>query len=118
MIMFFLWAVMNYYSMADKAIMVEIGVRLKGLRLRRNRTQQQLADSAALSLNVIKGLEDGRGKLSSLIAVLRELDGLDDLDLFIREEQISPLQLAKQQGKKRQRATGSRGKKEEMQEEW
>ena len=109
---------MNYYSLADKAIMVEIGVRLKGLRLRRNRTQQQLADNAALSLNVIKGLEAGRGKLSSLIAVLRELDGLDDLDQFIREEQISPLQLAKQQGKKRQRATGSRRKKDEGQAEW
>jgi putative transcriptional regulator len=115
---FFLRAVMNYYFMTDKAIMAEIGVRLKGLRLRRNRTQQQLADSTDLSLNVIKGLEAGRGKLSSLIAVLRELDGLDALDLFIREEQISPLQLAKQQGKKRQRATGSRRKKDEGQAEW
>lgn len=109
---------MNYYPMTDKAIMVEIGHRLKGLRLRQNRTQQQLADSAALSLNVIKGLEAGRGKISSLIAVLRELDGLDDLDQFIREEQISPLQLAKQQGKKRQRATGRRGMQDEVHSEW
>ena len=109
---------MNYYSMTDKAIMMEIGVRLRGLRLRRNLTQQQVADSAALSLNVIKGLEVGRGKLSSLIAVLRELDGLDDLDRFIREEQISPLQLAKQQGKKRLRATGTRRKKNEGEAEW
>ncbi len=109
---------MNYHPMTDKAIEAEIGIRLKGLRLRRNLTQQQVADAVTLSLNVIKGLEAGRGKLSSLIAVLRELDGLDDLDLFIREEQISPLQLIKQQGKKRQRATGSRRKKDEDQAEW
>lgn len=101
---------MNFYSMTEKAIEAELGIRLKTLRLRKNRTQKQVAEDAALSLNVIKGLEAGRGKLSSLIAVLRELEALDDLDQFIKEEQISPLQLAKQQGKKRKRATGSRGR--------
>ena len=96
--------------MTDKAIETELGIRLKTLRLRKNRTQKQVAEDAALSLNVIKGLEAGRGKLSSLIAVLRELEALDDLDQFIKEEQISPLQLAKHQGRKRKRATGNRGR--------
>ena len=97
--------------MTDKAIKVEIGARVKALRLRRNRTQKQVAEAAAVSLNVIKALEAGRGKLSSLIAVLRELEALDSLDQFITAPKISPLQLAKQQGKKRQRASGSRGDK-------
>jgi len=114
----FLLRAVNYYSMTDKAIETEIGTRLKGLRLRRNLTQQQVAESATLSLNVIKGLEAGRGKLSSLVTVLRELEGLDDLDQFIRKNQLSPLQLAKQQGKKRQRATGIRGVKNKGQAEW
>jgi len=110
---------MDFYSMTDKAIGAEIGTRLKAQRLRRNRTQQQVAEAAAVSLNVVKSLEAGKGKLSSLIAVLRELEALDGLDQFIREEQISPLQLAKQQGKKRKRATGNRGKKKpEGQSEW
>ncbi len=105
--------------MTDKAIGAEIGVRIKALRLRRNYTQQHLADAAAVSLNVIKGLEAGRGKLSSLIAVLRELEALDGLEQFIPIPEISPLQLARQQGKRRQRASGSRGKKETMEtSEW
>ena len=112
---------MDYYSMTDKAICVELGTRIKALRLRRNRSQQQVANAAAVSLNVIKALEAGRGKISSLVAVLRELEELDSLSQFIRIPEVSPLQLAKQQGKKRQRATGSRIKKEsdkEEQPEW
>jgi putative transcriptional regulator len=101
---------MNYDSMSDKAIGEALGERLKAWRLRLNLTQQQLAEATALSLNVIKSLEAGKGKLSSVIAVLREFRLLEDLDAFIREPGISPLQLVKRQGKVRQRATGSRGK--------
>lgn len=101
---------MDFYSMTDKGIGAEVGGRLRALRLRRNQTQQQLAEACALSLNTIKALEAGKGKLSSLIAVLRELNALDGLDQFIPEVSISPLQLAKRQGKKRQRATGTRKK--------
>lgn len=99
---------MDFYSMTDKGIASEIGSRVKSLRLRRNFTQQQLSEAVMLSLNTIKSLESGRGKLSSLVAVLRELGALDALDGFIPEIQISPLQLARRQGKKRQRASGTR----------
>ena len=99
---------MDYYSMSDKAIMSEVGSRVKALRLRRNLTQKQVAAAAAVSLNVIKALERGKGKISSLVAVLRELDALETLDSFLPEPKISPLQLAKQQGRRRQRASGSR----------
>jgi transcriptional regulator with XRE-family HTH domain len=103
---------MDFYAMTDKMIGAEIGVRLKALRLRRNRTQQHVADAVAVSLNVIKALESGKGKISSLIAVLRELEALEDLDQFIPAPEVSPLQLAKQRGKKRQRASGIRGETE------
>jgi len=101
---------MDFLSMTDKAIGEELGARLKAWRLRLNLTQQQLSDATALSLNVVKSLEAGNGKLSSLIAVLRELRLLQDLDALIREPGISPLQLARQQGKVRQRASGRRVK--------
>lgn len=78
------------------------------MRLRKNLTQQQLADAAAVSLNVVKRLESGRGKLTSLVAVLRELSELDNLENFISVPEVSPLQLAKRQGKERQRASGRR----------
>jgi len=101
---------MNYDSMSDKVIGETLGERFRAWRLRLNMTQQQLADATALSLNVIKSLESGKGKLASMIAVLREFRLLEDLDAFIREPGVSPLQLVKRQGKVRQRATGSRGK--------
>jgi putative transcriptional regulator len=101
---------MDYYSMTDKGIQAEIGSRIKSVRLRKNMTQQQLSKATALSLNTIKSLESGKGKLISLIAVLRELGVLDALDSFIPEISISPVQLARLQGKKRRRASGKRGK--------
>jgi putative transcriptional regulator len=104
--------IMDFYSMTDKALEADIGARIKTLRLRRNRTQRQVADAAAVSLNVIKALESGRGQLSSLIAVLRELEALDHLDQFLPMPEVSPLQLARHQGKKRQRATGIHGDQE------
>lgn len=110
---------MDFYSLSDKYIEQELGKRLKALRLRRNVTQKDLAEATTLSLNAIKSLETGRGKLSTLIAVLRELGALDHLDNFIPEISISPMQLAKMQGRVRQRASGERHKAQDKDEsEW
>jgi len=110
---------MDFYSLSDKAIQQELGHRIKALRLRKNLTQKELAEAVTLSLNAIKSLESGRGKLSTLIAVLRELGALDHLDKFIPEISISPLQLAKMQGKERIRASGKRLKlKSQDKSEW
>ena len=99
---------MEYYSMTDQGIAREIGDRVRSLRLRRNLTQQQVSEATALSLNAIKALESGKAKLTTLIAVLRELGSLDDLDRFIPEITVSPLQLARRKGRQRQRASGKR----------
>lgn len=99
--------------MTDKRIMNELGSRIKSLRLRKNMTQQELSNRSALSLNTIKSLEVGKGKLSTVIGILRELGALDGIDNFIPVVTISPIQLSKMQGKKRRRATGTRGKKQQ-----
>lgn len=101
---------MDFYTLSDKGIENELGRRIKALRLRKNITQKELAQATTLSLNTIKSLESGSGKLSTVIAVLRELGALDHLDNFIPEPSISPLQLAKMQGKQRERASGRRRK--------
>ncbi|WP_455221326.1 helix-turn-helix domain-containing protein [Kaarinaea lacus] len=103
---------MDFYTLSDKAIEEALGERFRALRLRKNITQQELADATLLSLNTIKALESGSGKLSTIIAVLRELGALDQLDNFIPETQVSPLQLAKMQGKVRERASGKRSKEQ------
>ena len=101
---------MDFYTLSDKGIEKELDRRIKVLRLRKNITQKELAQATTLSLNTIKSLESGSGKLSTVIAVLRELGALDHLDNFIPEPSISPLQLAKMQGKQRERASGRRRK--------
>lgn len=89
---------MDFYALSDKAIAGILGQRLQALRLRKNITQASLAKATTLSINTIKSLEKGQGKLTSLIAVLRELNGLSQFNYFIAEIPISPIQLAKVQG--------------------
>ena len=108
---------MDFYSLTDPAIEIEIGARLKALRLRRNITQKALADATGLSVTAIKGIESGGGTLSTFIAVLRELRALDQLQHFIPEITVSPLQLARRKGVQRQRATGTR-RKDKSDETW
>lgn len=84
---------MDYYTASDSAILEELGKRIRELRLRKNITQESLAESTLLSVGTIKSLEAGRGKLSTLVAVLRELGSLDQLDKFIPPITISPIKI-------------------------
>ncbi len=99
---------MDYYAMSDAAICQMLGERLKALRLRKNKTQQALADDAQLSVGTIKALEQGNGKLQNLVAVLRELGAFDSLDAFLPEPRMSPIGLAQHSGARRKQATGKR----------
>ncbi|MFC6632444.1 helix-turn-helix domain-containing protein [Microbulbifer taiwanensis] len=97
---------MSVSGKSDQQILQLLGERLRRHRLRRDITQEQLAERAGLSVSTIKGLESGRGRLDSLVAVLRELQQLDGLEAFLPDPGISPLQLAERQGRPRQRASG------------
>lgn len=108
---------MDFYIMTDTAIMEEVGRRFRELRLRKNVTQEELAERTQTSTTRIKSLEAGKGKLETMIAVLRELGSLDNLEVFLPDPGISPLQIAEMQGKKRQRASG-RTESESEASEW
>ena len=101
---------MDYYIVSDSTILKELGERIRKLRLRKNITQEELAERAVLSVGTIKSLEAGKGKLSTLVAVLRELGALDQLDQFIPPMTISPIKMAEASTKssnKRERASGA-----------
>lgn len=91
--------IIDYYTASDSRIIQELGKRLRVLRLRKNITQEELAQRAVIAVGTIKSLEKGRGKLSSLIAVLRELDSLEQLENLIPPVTLSPLQIAEATGK-------------------
>jgi len=87
-------AIIDYYTASDSRITQELGNRLRALRLRKNITQVELAERTLIAVGTIKSLEKGKGKLSSLIAVLRELGSLEQLDNLIPPITLSPIQIA------------------------
>lgn len=100
---------MNITEMSDKAVMALIGERIQKERLNQNRTQQELAVRAGIGARTVRSLETGqKPTLETLIRALRALGRLATLDAFLPEPGPSPLQLAKLQGRERQRATGRR----------
>ncbi|MHA7845231.1 helix-turn-helix transcriptional regulator [Serratia sp. D1N4] len=107
--------------MSDKtayALAEEIGERLKQARLNRDLTQSEVAVLAGVARKTVLNAEKGKVQLEILIAIMMALDLTDQLDLFLPKQEISPLQLAKLQGKKRQRASGQRRNVDEDKPEW
>jgi transcriptional regulator with XRE-family HTH domain len=103
---------MTIYGMSDKAILAEIGARCRRRRLNRNLTQQEVADQAGLTRVTVGEFERGAPSgMLTFIRILRVLDALEELDAFLPAGEPSPLQLARLQGKQRQRA--SRRKKDD-----
>lgn len=100
---------MDFRVMSDKAILQELGARLRRQRLNQDITQKELAEKAAVSRTVIQKMEQGEEVVvAGLIRVMRALNLLDQLDNFLPDPGISPIQLARLQGKERQRASGDR----------
>lgn len=100
---------MDFRVMSDKAILEELGARLRRQRLNQDITQKELAEKAAVSRTVIQKMEQGEEVVvAGLIRVMRALNLLDQLDNFLPDPGISPIQLARLQGKERQRASGDR----------
>jgi len=97
---------MNYDELGDSAILHEVGRRLRRERLNRNMTQARLAELTGLGRRTIVKIERGDvTTLGTLVAVLRGLEMLGQLDQFLPEPPLSPVQLAKLEGRRRQRAS-------------
>ena len=82
--------------MTDSAILNKIGEHIKDWRLEMNLSQVDLANKTQLSIATIYQIESGKGtSLQNLIKVLRILDRLDALSMFLQEKEISPLEFQK-----------------------
>lgn len=110
---------MDYYSMTDKALVEELGSLLQKERLKKNLSQQQLAEKSGLDRTTISYFENGRpGNTATLIQILRGLEMLEILEHLRSAEELSPLQLMKLKGKNRKRASGSSSKSKKPDPEW
>lgn len=108
---------MIFDKMSPVAIAEHLGDRLKQARLNADLTQAELASRTGLSRRTILNAEKGNVQLKNLVAIFVALDMADHLNLFLPVQEISPLQLAKLKGKKRQRASGSKKKKSRIRED-
>ena len=108
----YLWCIMSLYEKSDKLLLQLLGQWISRQRLNLNLSQNDLAQRAGTSRNSVQSLEAGNGvKLLTFVQILRALGCLDELKhMLAADAEISPLQLAKLKGKRRQRASGERGK--------
>ncbi|GMR12546.1 MAG: hypothetical protein BMS9Abin29_0736 [Gemmatimonadota bacterium] len=91
-------------------ILREIGARLRGIRLRQNVTQAELAETAGVGHATVKRAETGESiRLESLVRILRALGRVEALDSFLPEPLVSPIRLAEQRERARRRVRRSRG---------
>jgi transcriptional regulator with XRE-family HTH domain len=97
----------NWYSLTDKEVMCELGARIRLARIERNLTQQMLSERSGLNRSTIRELENGRSvHLVSLLQLMRTMELLERLDLFLPGDSQSPV-LAKMK-KERKRVKPSR----------
>ena len=97
---------LNWYGMSDPAIIRELGIQLKRIRLQKNMSQQQLAAKSGLYRSTISEIEHGR--TASLLSFIQLLRGLEKLELFgplADGPAVSPLSVAREAGLIRKRAS-------------
>lgn len=95
----------EWSAYSDAALLEQIGQFVQHSRLGQNKTQSEVSKSAGISRSTLSLLERGeKVTLLSLIQVLRTLDLLHVMDVFLVRPQISPITYAEMQKKRRQRA--------------
>lgn len=91
--------------MSDPAAIEVLGAFIRKTRLMQNRTQQEVSEAAGINRSTLVQLEKGNGgTMLSFIQILRALRQLQLLEIFEVKQELSPLQLAEIEKKKRQRA--------------
>ncbi|BDD87675.1 helix-turn-helix domain-containing protein [Desulfofustis limnaeus] len=104
--------------LTDDAILTELGSRIARYRIDRQVTQADLAEQAGVSKRTVERVEAGASvQCATIIRILRALDVLQGLDRMIPEPLPRPLELLKQKGKVRQRASSHR-RSDKNPEDW
>lgn len=103
----------NIYTLTDAAILRNIGSAIRRNRIDKQITQEQLANSANVAVSSIRNIEQGKNiSLNTLLPILRTLQMLDNLQPLLKKKEPSPILLAAQMGKQKekQRAVPRNGK--------
>lgn len=91
---------MDWNSLSNSEIIIELGKRIKNYRIKKRLTQQELANKAGISLFTIAQIEKGKPvSCSSFVATIRVLRLLDNFEMLLPEITMSPIEMMKLQGK-------------------
>ena len=113
-------SIQYWHAMSDPAILELLGKYIQQIRLQQNKTQQQVATAAGINRSTMVKIENGGGgSMISFVQILRALEQLQILEHFEVKQQISPLQLAKLEQNKRQRASSKKeGQHKKPKSDW
>ena len=95
---------MNWKRKTDREILMELGKRIREKRIQKRFKQSALAQRAGISIYTLQKMEYGKSyNVSTLIQVLRALNELEQLDNFLPEVEISPIDILTSKDKITQR---------------
>ena len=104
--------------MADDAILLEVGGRIARSRVDQQLTQAELAEQAGVSKRTVERVESGASvQFTTIIRILRVLELLQGVEGMVAEPVARPMELLKNSGKQRRRAS-STGRVKEQAEPW
>jgi putative transcriptional regulator len=109
---------MGVYEVSVESIVEDLGQRLKQARLNKDLTQASVAEQIGVSRKTIVNAEKGKVHFETFVAIMVVLGLKEQLNSFLPPQNISPVQLAKLQGKSRQRASGLEVKEEKGDDSW
>lgn len=96
----------KYYVYSDKELLRRWGQKLKSLRINANLSQTDLAQKTGMSRSSIAEIEKGRNfSIASLVAISRVLNLLEELEFFLKDDELelSPMEIYELEKKKRKR---------------
>jgi len=102
-----------------EAILAELGHRLFHRRLEMNLTQVALAEQAGVGKRTVEAIEAGKDcRFATLVRILKTLKLTSHLAQLVPAVTLSPIELLKLQGKKRQRASTRKTPKKKEPWKW
>jgi transcriptional regulator with XRE-family HTH domain len=83
---------LNFKSLAE--LQLELGRRMRQLRLSRNIDQRAVAEKAGITRAALQNLEAGRGSsVRTLLRTLKALNFLEGIEILAPEPTVNPLAL-------------------------
>ncbi|MCD7956070.1 MAG: helix-turn-helix domain-containing protein [Lachnospiraceae bacterium] len=101
---------------SNHTILIEVGQRIKDIRIAMNYTQTEMSERSGVALSTISRIERGESvNVENILNVLRVLSALENLELILPEQTVKPTDMA---DKKPKRQRVSRKRKEEFSSQW